>query len=146
LPPGRTQASRLVGPESELARTLPVTAKFGPESELALAHNFLEAAGVLGLEGEAGIGRTTAWRSIARQPGSVGSACSCRPTETEAKLAPSTLANTLEPVPCEAVAALPEPQRRALDISLLRVEPGRGLESIPMGINALLVTAMDRRR
>jgi hypothetical protein len=70
----------LVGRESELARTLALTAVFGRESELALAESFREAAGerfgVLGFEGEAGIGKTTASGAVARRPGSVDSACS----------------------------------------------------------------------
>jgi hypothetical protein len=68
----------LVGRESELARTLAVTVVFGLESELVLGDSFREAAGerfgVLGFEGEAGIGKTTAWGAVAR--GSVDSACS----------------------------------------------------------------------
>jgi hypothetical protein len=74
----RTQASRWPGASPELARTLAVTVVFGLESELALAGSFREAAGerfgVLGFEGEAGIGKTAASGAVARGPGSVDSA------------------------------------------------------------------------
>jgi hypothetical protein len=74
----------LVGRESELARTLAATVVFGRESELALGDSFREAAGerfgVLGFEGEAGVGKTAASGAAARGPGSVDSAgCSAGP-------------------------------------------------------------------
>jgi hypothetical protein len=76
----RTQASPWSGRASELGRTLPATVVFGRESVFALADSFLEAAGerfsVPGFEGDAGIGNPTAWRAVARRPGSVDSACS----------------------------------------------------------------------
>lgn len=106
-----------------------MAAVFGREHELALADRFLESAGerfsVLLLEGEAGIGKTTVWREVARRAGARGfRVLSSRPAQTETKLALSALADLLEPVPGEALALLPEPQRRALDVALLRAEPG----------------------
>src|SRR5581483_11382235 len=47
---------------------------------------------------------------------------SCRPAETETKFALSALADLLEDVPDAAFDALPDVQRRALDVALLRVE------------------------
>jgi DNA-binding CsgD family transcriptional regulator len=48
---------------------------------------------------------------------------SCRPAETEAKLGLSAVADLLEPVPRAAFDVLPKPQRRALDVALLRTDP-----------------------
>src|SRR5438067_13088661 len=100
----------------------------GRERELSLAEEFLESASerfaVLVLEGEPGIGKTTLWREcIRRAEERPFLVLSCRPAETEAKLSLSAVADLLEPVPASAFSALPEPQRRALDVALLRAEP-----------------------
>jgi DNA-binding CsgD family transcriptional regulator len=106
-----------------------VAGVFGREFELALADAFLESAherfGVLLLEGEAGIGKTTVWREVARRAEERGfRVLAARPAETETKLALSAVADLLDPVSSEALIALPEPQRRALEVALLRAEPG----------------------
>jgi hypothetical protein len=100
----------LVGHESELARTLALTAVFGRESELALAEGFREAAderfGVLGFEGEAGVGKATASGAVARRPGSVDSACSSagsRRRSRSLRCAPSATCSSparARPLPC----------------------------------------------
>jgi hypothetical protein len=102
----------LVGRESELARTLAVTAVFGRESELALAGSFREAAGerfgVLGFEGEPGIGKTTASGAATRRPGSVDSAgCSAgrRRRSRSLRCAPSAT--------CSSPRARPLPHYRS---------------------------------
>ena len=107
-------------------RSAPV---FGREEELALGDAFLDSAAerlsVLRLEGEAGIGKTTVWREVVRRAAERGHlVLSCRPAETETKLALSALADLLEPVPEAPFAALPPPQREALEIALLRARPG----------------------
>jgi hypothetical protein len=48
----------------------------------------------------------------------------CRPAEAEAKFGLSALADLLEPVPRQTFRVLPNPQRRALDVALLRAEAG----------------------
>src|SRR5688500_4615466 len=112
-----------------MSQTVQVAAVFGREHELALADRFLESAGerfgVLRLEGEAGMGRTTVWREVVRRAGRRGfRVLSCRPAEAETKLSLWALADLLEPLASDALAGLPEPQRRALDVALLRAEPG----------------------
>jgi hypothetical protein len=67
-----------------------VVAVFGRESELALADGFLDSVperfGVLRLEGEAGIGKTTVWQEVAhRAEGRWLRVLRCRPAETETK-------------------------------------------------------------
>jgi DNA-binding CsgD family transcriptional regulator len=108
-----------------------MAAVFGRDAELALADAFLESAGerfsVLCFEGEAGIGMTTVWREVVRRAEGRGfRVLSCRPAQAEAKLALSAVADLLGPVHSDEFAALPEPQRRALDIALLRVSPSAG--------------------
>src|SRR5919206_1266947 len=103
-------------------------AVFGREPELAQAEAFLAAAGerfaAMLVEGEPGIGKTTVWREVARRAEGRGfRVLAARPAEAEANLALSAVADLLEDVPAEAFAALPEPQRWALEVALLRVEP-----------------------
>jgi DNA-binding CsgD family transcriptional regulator len=137
-----------------------MAAVFGREAELALADAFLESAaerfGVLCFEGEAGIGKTTVWREVVRRADGRGfRVLSCRPAQAETKLALSAVADLLGPVHSEEFAALPEPQRRALDIALLRVAPsaepldprtlGTAIRSLLAGLSAAgsLLVAID---
>ena len=75
-------------------------------------------------EGEVGIGKTTVWRQVFER-----TACrslvvlSCRPVEAEAKLAFASLADLLEPVVDAILPQLPEPQRGALEVALMRASP-----------------------
>ena len=101
---------------------------FGREQELARADAFLRSAmkrfSVLRLHGEPGIGKTTVWREVARRAqGSGFRVLSCRPAEAETKLALSALADLMEPIGNEVFAGLPQPQRHALEVAMLRVEP-----------------------
>ena len=101
----------------------------GRERELSLAEEFLDSAGaqfsVLVLDGEAGIGKTTLWREAVRRAEERGFlVLSCRPAHTEAKLSLSAVADLLEPVPETTFDVLPETQRRAVDVALLRTDPG----------------------
>src|SRR5438093_435240 len=111
----------------------------GREQELDELTRFLDAvpAGPVGLlfEGDAGIGKTTLWREALL--GALGrSYCvlSCRPVESEAQLAFSALGDLLEEVPDSAAADLPMPQRRALDVALLRME-AEGPPPLPRAVS-----------
>ena len=104
----------------------------GRDRELSLAEGFLDSAGerfsVLLLEGEVGIGKTTVWREVVRRAEERSFlVLSCRPAKTETKLSLSAVADLLEPVPEAAFVALPKPQRRALDVALLRADPGKAV-------------------
>ena len=98
---------------------------FGRESELAIIHRFLDSIptgpSALLLSGDAGIGKTTVWRE-----GLAGAlqrrylTLSCRPVEAETRLSYAALGDLLEPVLEEALPTVPEPQRRALEVALLR--------------------------
>jgi DNA-binding CsgD family transcriptional regulator len=97
----------------------------GRESELAILHSFLDSIptgpSALVLFGEPGIGKTTVWRK-----GLAGAlqrgyrTLSCGPVEAETRLSYAALGDLLEPVLEEALPTLPEPQRRALEVALLR--------------------------
>jgi DNA-binding CsgD family transcriptional regulator len=106
-----------------------MTAVVGRERELAIVERFLSHAhqgyAVLVLEGEAGIGKTTVWREALRFGGATGlRVVSCRPALAEVKLAFASLADLLAPVEEDVFSALPEPQKNALDVALLRSAPG----------------------
>ena len=97
----------------------------GRESELAILHRFQDSIptgpSALLLSGDPGIGKTTVWKE-----GLAGAlqrryrTLSCRPVEAETRLSYAALGDLLEPVLEEALPAVPEPQRRALEVALLR--------------------------
>jgi hypothetical protein len=122
----------VLGRERELART----AQFLAEARAGLR--------VLTLEGEAGIGKTTVWDAAvadARQAGF--RVLSARPAETEAKLELSAVADLVETVPPAVVASLPAPQRHAVEVALLRSDPGEdapGARTIATAVRGILET------
>ena len=132
----------------------------GRESELDSLHGFLNALpggpATLLLIGEPGIGKTTLWREGSAAAGEQGyRVLSCRPVEAEIALPFTALGDLLEDVPEDLLAVLPEPQREALEIALLRAEaeprrsPGRGIALGVLGImralseDSPLVVAVD---
>ncbi len=101
----------------------------GRERELEVVDGFLAdvVAGpaALIMAGEPGIGKTTLWqKAVERARGSSFLVLSARLVEAEGALAFAGLADLLEPVVDELLPALPEPQRRALAVALLREDPG----------------------
>ena len=108
------------------------------------------------LEGEAGIGKSVLWASGVESARIHGSqVLSCRSTPAETRLAWTGLADLLHDVGADCFDRLPDPQRRAIDIALLREdaqshEPdartiGTGLVSIVRGLAATgpVVIAVD---
>lgn len=100
----------------------------GREAELAV---LAEVVGVesrrrgLLLTGWPGVGKTTVWEAgiaAAQERGMV--VLSVRSAAAEVDLSFSGLADLLEPVKAQTLAGLPGPQRRALEIALVRAEPG----------------------
>ena len=74
--------------------------------------------------GQAGIGKTTVWAQVFERARGRGlRVLSCRPAEAEAKLAFASLADLLEPVADAILPQLPDPQRMALDVALMRTSP-----------------------
>src|SRR5262245_48381537 len=104
-----------------------IPAVVGRDGELAAVSRFLDSAAsgpsALVLEGEAGIGKTAVWRqgvAIARER--LLWTLVARPGEAEARLGYAALGDLFGAVPEEAASGLAEPQRRAVDIALLRIE------------------------
>jgi DNA-binding CsgD family transcriptional regulator len=102
---------------------------FGRETEIAEIRRFVgripEGPSAFTLQGVAGIGKSTLWNAglgYARELGFGFRAC--RSTPSEAELSYAGLADVLGEVPPEALESLPEVQRHALEVALLRVQPG----------------------
>ncbi len=124
----------------------------GREAELARIDGWLRAGmrhagsapagSVLVIEGEPGIGKTTLWAEAVRRAGLAGwQVLSCRPVPSDAGLPYVGLTDLLQPIPAGAFASLPAPQRRPLEVALLREESGAGdLEprAVGTGLTALL--------
>jgi DNA-binding CsgD family transcriptional regulator len=105
-------AGELIGREEELRLVLARLAD-------------LPAAAVL--EGQEGIGKTSIWRAALAELEAGGvRVLSTRPAEIESQLSYAGLADLLDPVLDEALAALPSPQRFALEVALRRAEPEEG--------------------
>jgi DNA-binding CsgD family transcriptional regulator len=103
----------------------------GRPGEVEAIERFLDAladgSGVLLLEGEPGIGKTTLLRAgveAARRRGVRVLWCAASPAE--ARLSYAALADLLGGVEGEVLERLPAPQREALDAALLRSAPGAG--------------------
>src|SRR5207244_2869984 len=76
------------------------------------------------LEGEPGIGKSTVWQTVFEQAAARDlQVLSCRTVEAEAKLAFASLGDLLAPIADAGLPALPEPQRIALEVALLRAAP-----------------------
>jgi DNA-binding CsgD family transcriptional regulator len=109
------------------ANSLSTQTIVGREVELAATQRFLdvlpEGPAALVIEGEAGIGKTTIWRQATRAAGAASyRVLSCRPAESETKLSFASLADLMGPVADQVLPELPEPQRRALEVALLRTD------------------------
>jgi hypothetical protein len=103
----------------------------GRERELYAIDVFCDEVmvGPVGLviEGDAGIGKTTIWSEAVTRTRMLanGRLLLARLARAETGLAFNVLTDLLEPVFDEVVSDLPEPQRRALAVALLKAGPGR---------------------
>jgi DNA-binding CsgD family transcriptional regulator len=103
----------------------------GREAHLIEVDRFLDAAArhfsVLALKGPAGIGKTTVWGEARRRAMDGGALVLwCRPSPAEAKVSFAAVADMLSRVDDEHFAALPDPQREALEVVLMRRRPSSG--------------------
>jgi DNA-binding CsgD family transcriptional regulator len=100
----------------------------GRDRELATVTAFLDAlasgpSGLL-LEGEAGIGKTTVWAAGVEDAAARSYiVLQARPAESEATLSFATLGDLVDGVLARVLPQLPAPQRRALEVALLREDP-----------------------
>ena len=97
------------------------------ERELDAVSKFLtklrDGPAAVVLSGDAGIGKTTVWSvGISRAAAQSYTVMSCRPAEAEAKLSYSALTDLMEGVLVQAIPHVPGPQRRALEVALLRAD------------------------
>jgi DNA-binding CsgD family transcriptional regulator len=113
-------------------------ALIGRDAELGRIGAFLGAVAsgpvALLLEGELGIGKSALWNHGVASAAERGlRVLRCRPAECETQLAYAALGDLLADVPEAALADLPRPQRQALEVALLRVEP-EGQESLQRAV------------
>ena len=99
----------------------------GREQELATIEGALTELGdgpwALSIEGEAGIGKMTLWQAGVDAALLLGyRVLTARIGAMETKLSFTTLGDLLDPVVDEALPELPDPQRAALEVALLRTE------------------------
>src|SRR5215469_2775989 len=97
----------------------------GRDAELTAVDDALDGVGAgfaaVIISGEAGIGKTTMWRyGIAGAMARGYRVASCRPAGSETRMSFCGLADLLEQVPAQALSGLPDPQREALEIALLK--------------------------
>jgi len=97
----------------------------GRDAELTAVDDALDGVGAgfaaVIISGEAGIGKTTVWRyAIAGATARGYRVVSCRPAGSETRMSFCGLADLLEQVPAQALSGLPDPQREALEIALLK--------------------------
>jgi DNA-binding CsgD family transcriptional regulator len=131
----------------------------GRDAELQTISSFVEhsrPSGVLLIEGEPGIGKTTLWSAGVEAARGRGCAVLlASPAEKETTFSYSVVSDLFADVPNEVLAGLPGPQRRALEIALLiRDSDGPPPEQHTLGVSLLgvmralstsspLVLAMD---
>jgi DNA-binding CsgD family transcriptional regulator len=127
--PRRASSQRdCLGTECVIEHTLTPSNLIGREVELAAIGEFLGSSdaipGALLLEGEAGIGKTTLWRSgIEAAQGAGFRVLEARPVEPESSLAFTSLGDVLGDGLGHILSSLPAPQRRSLEVALLLAEP-----------------------
>ena len=96
----------------------------GREPELKAVDAFLDGtAQALAIVGDPGIGKTTVWReAVDRARARGATVLVTRPAESDARLSFGGVADLTSALPQEAFDALPAPQRRGLDVALLRAD------------------------
>ena len=93
------------------------------------------------VEGPAGIGKTTVWQAALQTARARSfTVLAARATQTEATLPFAGLIDLLEGVPEAGLSELPAPQRRALEVALLRREPEQtGVDQLAVSLATLQV-------
>jgi DNA-binding CsgD family transcriptional regulator len=103
----------------------------GRDAELGTAFSFLESVSdgpsALLIEGEAGIGKTSIWSRCLDDARARGfRVLVSRAAEAETRLGFTALVDFFDAVADDALGELPRPQRRALEVALLRREATKG--------------------
>jgi DNA-binding CsgD family transcriptional regulator len=108
-------------------------AVYGRESDIATVGAFVDelrtGPTALILEGAAGIGKTTLWRTALHEASTRRYAVlSCRAAESESGLAFVALGDLFGELSGDDLTALPAPQRRAIEVALLRTDTGTDVD------------------
>lgn len=107
----------------------------------AFMNDVVDGPAVLLLEGESGIGKTTLWkRGVADGRDRGWRVLSTRPAESEAKLSFAGLADLLE-ASDDVLQDLPDPQRNALEVALLKAGP-KEASSDARAVSAAVLSAL----
>jgi DNA-binding CsgD family transcriptional regulator len=111
-----------------MAPETPAVPILGRDRETAAITDRLQAGWsamrVIGIVGEAGIGKTRLWQAALSEAERLGMRrLWCRPNEAEAALPYAGLDDLLRDLPPDVFDALAAPLRHALDVALLRADP-----------------------
>ncbi|MFN8110187.1 MAG: AAA family ATPase [Thermoleophilia bacterium] len=120
----------------------------GRDAELARLDRFLrslrDGPGLLMLEGEPGIGKTTLWSWACDTAAVLGMAVwGCRGAPTEVRMGYAGLADLLAGVPPAALERLPDPQRQALEVAPLRRGASPGNARDPRAVSTACMSLID---
>jgi len=125
---GQTRAAGVVGRDRQLAALLAALDAVGDGPVGCTVH------------GPAGIGKTALWRAALTDAAERGyRVLSCRPAESEAGLSFAGLRDLVDDGPDSLLATLPDRQREALEIALLR----RASDGAPPGPRAVPVALLS---
>jgi DNA-binding CsgD family transcriptional regulator len=121
----------------------------GREEELDAVERLIGALesgpAALLLEGEAGIGKTTVWNAgVEAARRARVRLLVCRGADGEVRLGYASLTDLLAEVDEEPIAAMPGPQRRALQSALLRAGPAAGPPPDPRAVATGFLTLLER--
>src|SRR5688500_9607336 len=118
----------------------------GRRAELDVLGDFVASiaggASALVLDGEAGVGKTTLWKAGAAEAEARGfRVLAARPAESETALSFSGLSDVLDTVLEEALAPLPEAQKRALSRALV-LDDDEGAPPDPHAVGVAFLNAL----
>lgn len=137
---------------ADYAYVMCAAATVGRGSELAEIDAFLRGRDdglTLAIQGEPGIGKTTLWQETVDRAAAAGiRVLACRPAAAEAKMSFAGLADMLSGIGPAELDALPELQRHALEVALLRCAPtGPAFDArlLGTGLLSLLRVLADAR-
>lgn len=124
-----------------------MTAVVGRDRELAEITSFLDLADgdprILLLEGDAGIGKTTLWRAGVDDARILGyRVLACAGAESETQLSFTAVRDLVAEAFDEVADDLPPPQRRAMEVVLLRADAG----GVPPGPDTIAVAFLSTLR
>jgi DNA-binding CsgD family transcriptional regulator len=117
---------------------------FGREPEVAALERFFTPADAAGLvlTGGAGVGKTTLWEEGCNAARGLGSrVLAARPSGAETELSFAALVDLFQEIDVDALAGVPAPQRRALEVALFLAEP-TGAPPEPTAISAGFLRAL----